>query len=183
MTFDSVLKYEGHDMECYLYKDICRMYYGLIDWMDVFIAWRFFMNYFDEILFVKLNKQVEYKRKYNGFFKDLNLNLENSNKEFYNYNDLFNFVLKKYSEKQFRDVKSLLTPLRNKKYSKVVKILTNKGVQPEDIHVVVDGCDFDLKSQNPIDFVTFDNVLYDGIMNIEFHSFKSVKEKNDFKAS
>ena len=76
-----------------------------------------------------------------------------------------------------------LTPPRTDDYDDIDSMLKSDGVKPEDCHVVLDGHDFAFKSNEPIDFITFDEKLYFSSKNIKILSFDSIKGKYDFKAS
>ena len=76
-----------------------------------------------------------------------------------------------------------LTPKRTNDYTNINMLLESQGVTKEDRHVALDAYDFALKSSDPIDFITFDKVLYSGANNSKMTCFNSIKGKKDFKAS
>ena len=76
-----------------------------------------------------------------------------------------------------------LTPQRTNHYSAIDTLLESKGVHETDRIVTLDGHDFACFSSDPIDFVTFDEVCYNGAKNVEILCFNSVKGKYDFNAS
>lgn len=77
----------------------------------------------------------------------------------------------------------ILTPQRIRSYDDIDNMLKSEGVKDADRIVTLDGHDFACRSDDPIDFVTFDECCFNGASNVEILCFNSVKGKYDFEPS
>ena len=75
-----------------------------------------------------------------------------------------------------------ITEKRRKKYNVIKKELEKYNVHKKDIEIVLDAHDFNLQTQKKLDFITFDEDLFKGVLKIEKFSFKNIKGRNDFFA-
>ena len=196
--------------------EVFKIYYQLF-WSN-FVKKEFYRRYYQ-----KQENLLE-------FFLDLQVLLENPNKEFYSPFDLLNFTKNQYSGKKMNDAKSSinpfwseyfgienqvsflnmknsinhclndlslnsyinkqylesimkLTPQRIRSYDDIDNMLKSEGVKDADRIVTLDGHDFACRSDDPIDFVTFDEDCFNGASNIEILCFSSIKGKYDFEPS
>ena len=78
--------------------------------------------------------------------------------------------------------KMQLNPQRINSYPYIDRLLKNQGVGDADRNVTLDGHDFACGNSSPVDFVTFDDVCYNGACNVDVLCFKSVRGKYDFNA-
>ena len=62
-------------------------------------------------------------------------------------------------------------------------MLKLEGVHEKDRTVILDGHDFACRSNDPIDFVTFDDGCFNGAKNVEILCFSSIRGKDDYIAS
>lgn len=107
---------------------------------------------------------------------------------FFEMNDTINKCLKDLTIKSAHNKDDLknklhLTPQRSKNYPNIDSMLKSQGIHEKDRIVTLDGHDFACRSNNPIDFVTFDNDCFNGTKNVEILCFNSIKGKDDFTAS
>ena len=72
-----------------------------------------------------------------------------------------------------------LTPQRKREYNHIDSMLKSQGVKVEDRIVTLDGHDFACQNNNQIDFITFDEVCYNGAKNTKILCFKSIKGQYD----
>ena len=87
------------------------------------------------------------------------------------------------NNKSFLEKIMKLIPERINDYSKIDLMLKLHGVKDADRAVTIDGHEFAILNDDPIDFVSFDDDCYYGAKNVKLLSFNSIKGEYDFKAS
>lgn len=84
----------------------------------------------------------------------------------------------------FRDskLKDMMTLINNNNdnYEEIDKKVKSLKIHSSDRKIVLDAHDFNLKNNNPLDFITFDERLFNGIKRVQNFSFNSIKSKDDF---
>ena len=73
-----------------------------------------------------------------------------------------------------------LVSKRTKDYHDLGLIIGSKGAGENDVKIALDGHDFACKSTKPVDFVTFDDKLYQGSLKAKNLCFSSIKGEYDF---
>ena len=92
--------------------------------------------------------------------------------------DIYSFNRKCQIEKRIK-----ITERRIKPYAKLHKKLKEIGVHKPDDEIILDAHDYNLRINDKLDFITFDNGFYNRILKIKEFSFNDIKGKNDFYAS
>ena len=82
--------------------------------------------------------------------------------------------------KVFLEESLQLVENRKNDYPKLDYLLKAVGVSDEDRLIALDGHEFASHSPDPVDFITFDDLLFKGVCEVEILCFESVKGKYDF---
>ena len=92
--------------------------------------------------------------------------------------DIYSFNRKEQIEKRIK-----ITERRMKPYAKLHKKLKEMDVHHPDDEIILDVHDHNLRINDKLDFITFDNGFYNRILKIKEFSFHDIKGKNDFYTS
>lgn len=156
--------------------------FNLDNWPEMFIS------KYDLIKYLK-NQNYDYKKSKdveNSFDPVLDIYIQSfSYIDVENMKEGLNLFINDLNSSIYSKIKEcetllVCTPPRKKFYKKLFKLLLEEGIHRSDACIVLDAHDYNLKSDEKIDFITFDKDFFNGVCNIKEFSFNKIKGKNNY---